>query len=79
MGRWTLAAEETEGTATVLRFVRTSRLFRFKDDVTVRIDEQADGCLITAVSRSRLGKGDLGQNRRNLRVLLNAVRMRLER
>ena len=52
-----------------LRFVRTQRLLRIKDDIVVRIEDRGERRVITAESRSRLGLGDLGRNPRNLRRL----------
>jgi uncharacterized protein (DUF1499 family) len=75
--RWTIVAEERDGGLAVLRFVRTSGLFRFKDDVTVLVEDERGRRVISATSRSRVGKGDLGQNPRNLRALMGAVRQRL--
>ena len=73
--RWTLTERrETEG-AIELHFVRSTAVLRFRDDIRVRIEPTGDGgSLLTAESRSRVGKGDLGQNPRNLRELLEAVR-----
>jgi uncharacterized protein (DUF1499 family) len=58
-----------------LQLVRTSKLMRYKDDVTVTLSTLEDGgTLIEAKSQSRVGKGDFGQNPRNLRMLLEAMR-----
>ncbi len=57
-----------------LSFVYTSKLFRFKDDVTVWVEEVPEGARIRARSASRVGTGDLGQNPRTLRALFRAVR-----
>ena len=71
---WHLAKlEEGQGVVT-LRFVRSTRLLRFKDDITVRITSEDGGSILRADSKSRLGKGDLGQNPRNLRELLAALK-----
>lgn len=67
-----------EGTALILRFVYTTPWMRFRDDVTLRIVPEGTGARLDAESRSRIGKGDLGQNPRNLRALLGAIRARLE-
>jgi uncharacterized protein (DUF1499 family) len=77
LDRWELVGEGADTTSTVLAYVRTSRVFRCKDDVVVRVEEQGTSCLVTATSRSRVGGGDLGQNPRNLRALLGAIRERL--
>lgn len=84
--RWTLENSErlADGTVT-MHLVRTTFVWRFKDDIHVTISPQkgaqeaevsvdSEGSLVTAKSQSRVGKGDLGQNPRNLRELLAAVR-----
>jgi uncharacterized protein (DUF1499 family) len=82
MSHWTWIdqAGPVDGTVTV-NLVRRTTLFRFKDDVQVSIvsadDESGSdkpsnegfGVVINAISRSRVGKGDLGQNPRNIREL----------
>ena len=67
--RWSL--ESSDGNE--LRAVRTTRLFRFRDDVMARVYPDPDGARVELTSASRLGKGDLGQNPRNLKELLRAV------
>ena len=59
-----------------LEAVATTSLFKFKDDVILRIEDLGGRCVVTGESRSRVGKADLGQNPRNLRrifVELDAV------
>ncbi|MGH8651245.1 MAG: DUF1499 domain-containing protein [Gammaproteobacteria bacterium] len=46
--------------------VVTTRLWRFKDDVRIWVEEEEAGCVIHAHSQSRLGKGDLGANARHI-------------
>ena len=55
------------------RAVVISTLFRFRDDVSVRLEESERGTLLHARSASRLGKGDLAANSRHLQALLAAV------
>lgn len=56
--------------AATLHFVRTTGLMRFKDDVWLLLQKYDDGSTrLFAESRSRVGKGDLGQNPRNLAEL----------
>ena len=63
-----------EGNAEVtIRFIRATGIMRFRDDITVRISPLDEGSILRAESQSRIGKGDLGQNPRNLRELLTAV------
>lgn len=75
--RWRFVAEESDDGTRRLEFVRTSRLFRFRDDVTVWIEGREPHVSIRARSASRVGQGDLGQNPRNLRTLMREVRARL--
>ena len=52
-----------------LHFLRQTKLLKFTDDIHVTIAAKGEGALLTATSQSRLGKGDLGQNPRNLAEL----------
>jgi uncharacterized protein (DUF1499 family) len=72
--RWDLAEETAQGDEIKLHYVRTTPLFRFQDDITVTIAPEGEGSVVTAESQSRVGKGDLGQNPRNLKELLGTVR-----
>ena len=72
---WELAEQTESGGAVKLHFIRTTGLWKFKDDIRVQIEPApGGGSRLTADSRSRVGKGDLGQNPRNLHELLEAVR-----
>lgn len=64
-----------EERAVIIDLVRSTTLFRFKDDVQVKLatDTAGSGVVINAVSRSRVGKGDLGQNPRNIRELFDRL------
>jgi len=57
----------------VIRATRTTRVFRFVDDVLLLLEPAAGGTLVHARSASRVGRGDLGQNRRNLAELWRAL------
>jgi uncharacterized protein (DUF1499 family) len=74
--QWTLTDEQSTGDVTVLHLVRTTRLMRFRDDVTLRVQKLDDGneTLVTAESRSRVGRADFGQNARNLKESRCAAR-----
>lgn len=67
--RWSVVSESGDG----LRAVRKTRLLRFKDDVTIRVEPHEDGARAELTSSSRIGRGDMGQNPRNLGELLRAV------
>ncbi len=72
--QWRQTARDAVAEGVELRLVRTTRWCRFLDDVVVRIETTPTGSTLHAESRSRVGRGDLGQNPRNLRELLEAVR-----
>jgi len=56
-----------------LRLTRRTRV-GFVDDVTVTLKPAGPGTMIHAASKSRVGVGDLGQNRRNILELWDAIR-----
>ena len=75
---WEDIGEAEDGAATLLLFVRTHRLLRIKDDVTIRIEDRDGRRVVTGESISRLAIGDLGRNPRNLRRLLAELRAVLD-
>lgn len=62
-----------------LHLVRATRIMQFKDDVhlTFNQDPETGGSVLHVKSRSRLGRGDLGQNPRNIKELIAGIRTRL--
>jgi uncharacterized protein (DUF1499 family) len=70
--RWRL--EASDAAAGTLRATRRSRLWRFVDDVIIRLEPTPAGTRVHARSQARAGVGDLGQNRRNLLELFHALR-----
>ena len=61
-----------------LHATHTTRLFRFVDDVNIYIVQGLDGITkLEIVSQSRVGKGDLGQNQRNIKELFSALDSKL--
>lgn len=57
----------------VIQATRTTRIFRFVDDVSILLEPAVGGTAVSARSASRIGRGDLGQNRRNLGELWQAL------
>jgi uncharacterized protein (DUF1499 family) len=51
----------------------TTRWFRFKDDVVIRVMPQPSGSRIDVRSTSRLGRSDLGTNARRIRAYVRAL------
>jgi uncharacterized protein (DUF1499 family) len=70
--RWRV--ETTDAAAGTITATRRTRLFRFTDDVTIRLEPIASGTRVHVRSKSRVGKGDFGQNRRNVMELFAALR-----
>jgi len=68
---WSYARTESIDQSTrKVHLVRTTRLMRYKDDVIVTLKRVGNETSVDVYSRSRVGKGDLGQNPRNIRDLL---------
>ena len=70
--RWTI--ESVDAGAGVVKVTRRTRLWRFVDDITIRLKAIPTGTRIHAHGQARLGKADLGQNRRNLLQLFATLR-----
>jgi len=73
---WSIESTTQESERTVIRATRTTGIMKFVDDITIYVNgpETNGKTTITATSQSRVGKGDLGQNPRNLRQLMSAIR-----
>jgi uncharacterized protein (DUF1499 family) len=73
MSRWSVVeSAPREGR---LHATHRTLVWRFVDDVHLRFEpDPRGGVRITGRSRSRVGKGDLGQNARNLRELTRSLR-----
>jgi len=71
---WTLAASDPAGGK--LRFISTSGLMRFKDDLDILVipgNTDEGGSRLAVYSRSRLGYSDLGANAKRVGALLSAL------
>jgi len=75
--RWTLQGSGSGPAGHALQAEARTRVFRFVDDVTVRVSASGDGSDVSVRSASRIGKWDFGQNARNVRELLAALDARL--
>ena len=53
--------------------VATTKVFKFQDDLTIRIRRQGAHTRVSVRSHSRKGKWDFGQNARNIREFLAAL------
>jgi uncharacterized protein (DUF1499 family) len=67
-----IVAEDAD--AGTLEARATSRVFRFVDDVVIRVRPTGQGAMIDVRSRSRDGRGDFGVNAKRIRALSDAIR-----
>lgn len=65
---WEIVASDS-GTG-MIEAVATTRLFRFKDDVAIRVTRTAQGSRVDIRSRSRVGRSDLGKNAARIREFI---------
>ena len=71
MGWDIAAASADEGR---IEATATTRWFRFKDDVVIRVTPAATGSRIDVRSKSRLGRSDLGANAKRIRAYFAALK-----
>jgi uncharacterized protein (DUF1499 family) len=76
LSRWNVVEyRENQGR---IHATHTTALFRFVDDVNIYVVQGLDGVTkLEIISQSRVGKGDLGQNKRNIRELFLALDAKL--
>ncbi|MGV3517452.1 DUF1499 domain-containing protein [Luteitalea sp.] len=73
---WQLVGDDAE--AGRLEAVATTRWFRFKDDIVVRLRDRAEGgTRVDMRSKSRIGRSDLGTNARRVTTYLADLRTAL--
>ena len=75
--RWSYVGSASGPGGTRIQAVHTTRVFRFKDDVTITLRPAGGRTRVSVRSRSRMGKWDFGQNARNIRELLAELDRRL--
>lgn len=72
---WEVVPAETSDNGQRIHLTRSTAVFRFVDDIYVELTplptsaDEPPRTRVDASSKSRLGKGDLGQNPRNLKEL----------
>ena len=71
--KWNFVERKDSQDGIELVLTRTTSLMRFTDDIHVHLDAAEGGTYVRADSRSRIGKGDLGQNPRNLKELVGVL------
>jgi len=74
---WQFVSKYREADRHVIDLERTTRWLRFTDDVRVTITPDGERFEVGIGSQSRVGRGDLGQNPRNIRELNGELQKRL--
>ncbi|WOI52554.1 DUF1499 domain-containing protein [Parvularcula sp. LCG005] len=65
---------EVDESARRLSFVSVTSFFKFKDDVDIAVLPGAAGSTVAIYSRSRVGKGDFGKNKKRVHGLIADLR-----
>ncbi len=73
--RWDVV--HSDASAGALEATSTSRVFRFVDDVSIRVRGEGSGSRVDVRSRSRVGKSDLGANAARIRAFDAELRSQL--
>jgi uncharacterized protein (DUF1499 family) len=68
---WTVS--RTDAASGVIEAYHVSRVFRFVDDVVIRVRPRASGSRVDLRSNSRVGGGDLGANAARIRAFRDAL------
>lgn len=76
LSKWESSGTWENGT---LKLTRTTPWLGFVDDIRIRLNQEDDAVVVNATSQSRFGKGDLGQNPRNIDELFQAIRRQMDR
>jgi uncharacterized protein (DUF1499 family) len=63
----------TDGVALVVEATATSRVFRFVDDVVIRVRPDGDASRVDVRSKSRDGRGDVGANTARIHAYVAAL------
>ena len=75
MERWQLL--NSDAASGRIEATATSRIFRFVDDVVIRVRDDAGETVVDVRSRSRMGQSDLGANSARIRAYLSNLQAAL--
>jgi uncharacterized protein (DUF1499 family) len=76
MPGWTVVLSQPEQGS--IRVEAKTLLLRFVDDVVIRVMEQGGSTVVNVRSASRVGRGDFGQNARNIRAFFSELDRQME-
>ncbi|MFP6582231.1 MAG: DUF1499 domain-containing protein [Candidatus Hydrogenedentota bacterium] len=76
LSNWKTLSTDISTKEIVLEGIVTSEVFGFVDDFVIRIESaNSGGCVVDMRSRSRMGKGDFGQNAAHIRLLFETIKL----
>lgn len=70
---WKITATRVNPESSVFEAYEVSRLFKFRDDIVVRVTAAEGGSVVDVRSKSRDGKGDLGANAARIKRFLDRL------
>lgn len=70
---WTVQGSGEGPGGVAISAIHETKVFRFEDDVTVKIRREGGKTVVSVRSASRVGEWDFGQNARNVREVLAAL------
>jgi len=71
--RWTFVAQGKGPGGSEIQAIAATRVWRFKDDVAIRVRREGGSTRVSVRSKSRVGRADFGQNARNIRLFLQEL------
>lgn len=72
---WSIeSAEEVDRDTFLVYAVDTTKFWRFKDDVVVRVKRNENGVVVDVRSKSRVGKSDFGKNISRVNAFLGKMK-----
>ena len=69
--RWETATVDRE--SRVIDAEAATWLLGFTSDITITVEPRGSGCIVQMSSKSRIGRGDFGQNARNIRLFQSSL------
>jgi len=73
------ALVNTNSTTGIVEATDTTTWFGFKDDVVIRITDDADQRFVDIRSKSRVGRSDLGKNAQRIHAIIDEINTLLEK
>lgn len=76
LSNWEILSTDVSSNEIVIEGTVTSEVFGFVDDFVIRLaSANSGGCAVDMRSRSRMGKGDFGQNVAHIRLFFETIKL----